>query len=55
MAGKQTLKSKSNKKVLPNDASSVTLRNVSKSYGEAWLSDDVLKDICIEFQLGNSL
>ena len=52
MAVKQTLKSKSAKKVVPNDASSVTLRNVSKSYGEAWLSDDVLKDVSIEFPAG---
>ena len=54
MAVKQTLKSKSAKKVVPNDASSVTLRNVSKSYGEAWLSDDVLKDVISNSQPGNS-
>ena len=35
-----------------NNASSVTLRDVSKSYGEEWLSDDVLKDISIDFPAG---
>ena len=30
----------------------MTLRNVSKSYGEAWLADDVLKDVSIEFPAG---
>ena len=35
-----------------NNASSVTLRDVSKSYGEEWLSDDVLKDVSIDFPAG---
>lgn len=35
-----------------NNASSVTLRDVSISFGEEWLSDDVLKDISIEFPAG---
>ena len=49
MAVKQTSKETPNKKTVQKDASSVTLQNVSKSYGEAWLSDDVLKDVSIEF------
>ena len=52
MAVKQTSKETSNKKAVQKDASSVTLQNVSKSYGEAWLSDDVLKDVSIEFPAG---
>lgn len=35
-----------------NNASSVTLLDVSISFGEEWLSDDVLKDISIEFPAG---
>ena len=52
MAVKQTSKETSNKKAVQKDASSVTLQNVSKSYGEAWLSDDVLKGVSIEFPAG---
>ena len=34
------------------DSSSVSLRDVSKSYGEEWQSDDVLKDISVDFPAG---
>jgi NitT/TauT family transport system ATP-binding protein len=34
------------------DSSSVSLRGVSKSYGEEWESDDVLKDISVDFPAG---
>ena len=34
------------------DSSSVSLRGVSKSYGEEWQSDDVLKNISVDFPAG---
>ena len=34
------------------DSSSVSLRGVSKSYGEEWQSDDVLKDVSVDFPAG---
>ena len=30
-------------------SSSVSLKGVSKSYGEEWQSDDVLKDVTVDF------
>ena len=47
------LKIETTQKVVPNDASSVTLQCI-KSYGEAWLSDDVLKMSLSNSQPGNS-
>ena len=32
--------------------SSVSLKGVSKSYGEEWQSDDVLKDVSVDFPAG---
>ena len=53
MSVRDTAKSSDKKKNSGvNNASSVTLRDVSKSYGEEWLSDDVLKDISIDFPAG---
>ena len=34
------------------DSSSVSLKGVSKSYGEEWASDDVLKNISVDFPAG---
>ena len=34
------------------DSSSVSLRGISKSYGEEWQSDDVLKDVSVDFPAG---
>ena len=34
------------------NSSSVSLKGVSKSYGEEWQSDDVLKDISVDFPAG---
>lgn len=39
-------------KAAPSDSALVTLDGVSKAYGEAWMSDEVLKDISIEFPAG---
>ena len=39
-------------KATPSDSALVTLDGVSKAYGEAWMSDEVLKDISIEFPAG---
>ena len=39
-------------KSAPSDSALVTLDGVSKAYGEAWMSDEVLKDISIEFPAG---
>ena len=35
-----------------SDSSSVSLKGVSKSYGEEWQSDDVLKNISVDFPAG---
>lgn len=35
-----------------SDSSSVSLKGVSKSYGEEWASDDVLKNISVDFPAG---
>ena len=35
------------------NSSSVSLKGVSKSYGEEWQSDDVLKDVSVDFPAGN--
>ena len=35
-----------------SDSSSVSLKSVSKSYGEEWASDDVLKNISVDFTAG---
>ena len=34
------------------NSSSVSLKGVSKSYGEEWQSDDVLKDVSVDFPAG---
>jgi NitT/TauT family transport system ATP-binding protein len=34
------------------NSSSVSLKGVSKSYGEEWQSDDVLKNISVDFPAG---
>ena len=34
------------------NSSSVSLKSVSKSYGEEWQSDDVLKDVTVDFPAG---
>ena len=34
------------------NSSSVSLRGISKSYGEEWQSDDVLKDVSVDFPAG---
>ena len=39
-------------KAAPSDSALVTLDGVSKAYGEAWMSDEVLKDISIDFPAG---
>ena len=39
-------------KAAPSESALVTLDGVSKAYGEAWMSDEVLKDISIEFPAG---
>jgi hypothetical protein len=35
-----------------SDSSSVSLKGISKSYGEEWASEDVLKNISVDFPAG---